>query len=367
MKLLCYKNDLINSLQIVSRAVPSKTTMPVLQCVMIDATTDRIRFITNDTEMGIDTGVKGTIEEKGYAAVEAKLLLDIIRKLPDGEVEISGNAGDTILLSAGKAKVRVAGRGNEEFTYLPEIERIDGFHISQKELKDIILKTIFSIGTGDSMMSGELMELKDNRLRVISLDGHRVSVRKYTFSENFTGKKVVVPGRTLQEISRIMTDDSEDIVDIYFTDKHIIFEFDSTVIVSRLIEGDFYNIDQMFSSDYETKISVNRKEFLDCLDRTTLFVKEGDKKPIIVSITDGEMELKIQSTIGSMDEKVSIEKQGKDLKLGFNPRFMIDALRAIDDDIVKLYFVNPKAPCFIKNDEGDYNYLVLPINIKVVD
>jgi len=151
-------------------------------------------------------------------------------------------------------------------------------------------------------------------------------------------------------------------VSIFFTDNHVVFEFDSTTVVSRLIEGEYFRIDQMLSSDYETKVTINKKEFLSCIDRATLLVKEGEKKPIIINITDGSMELKINSAIGSMNEQIDIEKAGKDLMIGFNPRFLIDALRVIDDEQITIYLVNPKAPCFIRNDENSYIYLILPVN-----
>ena len=151
-----------------------------------------------------------------------------------------------------------------------------------------------------------------------------------------------------------------------FTSKHIVFEFGNTVVVSRLIEGEYFRIEQMLSSDYETRVKINKKEFLSCIDRATLLVKEGDKKPIIINITDGSMELKINSIVGSMNEEIDIEKKGKDLMIGFNPKFLIDALRVIDDEEVELYMVNPKAPCFIKNEEESYIYLILPVNFSTV-
>jgi len=145
-----------------------------------------------------------------------------------------------------------------------------------------------------------------------------------------------------------------------------VFEFDNTTVVSRLIEGEYLKIDQMLSSDYETKVKINKREFLECIDRATLLVKEGDKKPIIINILDGMMELKINSLLGSMNEDIDIEKQGKDLMIGFNPKFLIDALRVIDDESVDLYMVNPKAPCFIKNVDETYIYLILPVNFTTV-
>jgi DNA polymerase-3 subunit beta len=134
--------------------------------------------------------------------------------------------------------------------------------------------------------------------------------------------------------------------------------------LSRLIEGEYYKINQMLSSDYETKVTINKKELLSCIDRATLLIKETDKKPIIVKIDDKSMELKINSTIGSMDEEIDITKEGKDILIGFNPKFFIDALRVIDDEEVDLYLINPKAPCFIRDKEESYIYLILPVNFN---
>ena len=152
---------------------------------------------------------------------------------------------------------------------------------------------------------------------------------------------------------------------IFFTENHILFEFDETIVVSRLIEGEYFRIDQMLSSDYETKISINKKELLNCIDRATLLIKEGEKKPIIIHITDNGMELKINSQIGSMNEEIDITKEGKDIMIGFSPRFLMDALRVIDDETVDIYLVNPKAPCFIKDEKQNYIYLILPVNFTV--
>lgn len=196
------------------------------------------------------------------------------------------------------------------------------------------------------------------------MDGHRISIRKIELKENYQDIKVVVPGKTLQEVSKILPGDANKFVNIFFTDNHIVFEFDSTTVVSRLIEGEYFKIEQMLSSDYETKIKINKRELLDCIDRATLLVKEGDKKPIIIHVTEETMELKINSFIGSMNEDIDIQKEGKDILIGFNPKFFIDALRVIDEEEVILYMVNPKAPCFIKDDEEKFIYLILPVNFN---
>ena len=169
--------------------------------------------------------------------------------------------------------------------------------------------------------------------------------------------------KPLIEISKILSGEAENVVSISYTKNHIVFEFDNTIVVSRLIEGEYFRIDQMLSSDYETKVRINKKELLSCIDRATLLVK-GDKKPIIINIGDELMELKIKSQIGSMNEEIMITKEGKDLLIGFNPRFLIDALRVIDDEEVTIYLMNAKAPCFIKDDAESYVYLILPVNFN---
>ena len=214
------------------------------------------------------------------------------------------------------------------------------------------------------MMTGELFELKDSNLKVVSLDGHRVSIRNLELKESCDEKKVIVPGKTLIEISKILSGEMDSFVNIFFTKNHIVFEFDETTVVSRLIEGEYFRIEQMLSNDYETKVTVNKNEFLNCIDRATLLIKEGDKKPIIIQVNDGEMNLKITSGVGSMNEEIVIEKEGKDILIGFNPKFLIDALRVIDDETITLYMVNPKAPCFIRNEEQSYIYLILPVNFN---
>lgn len=364
MKLICQKNDLLKSVNIVLKAVPSKTTMPILECILIDASTNTIKFTSNDMELGIETTVEGMVLEKGIVAIDAKIFSDIIRKLPDNDVTIETDEKLNTLITCEKSKFNILGKSGDDFSYLPYVEKNESITVSQFTLKEVIRQTIFSIAANENnkMMTGELFEVKGNILRVVSLDGHRISIRKIELKENYKDTKVVVPGKTLIEISKILSGETEDQVNIFFTKNHIVFEFDDTVVVSRLIEGEYFRIDQMLSNDYETKVQINKREFLECIDRATLLVKESDKKPIIISITDDSMELKIQSYIGSMDEEIDIEKEGKDIRIGFNPKFLIDALRVIDDESVDIYLMNPKAPCFIRDEGQSYIYLILPVN-----
>ena len=366
MKIISTKSNLVKGVNIVSKAVPSKTTMPILECILIDATTDIIKFTANDMELGIETVVEGNILQKGVVAIDAKIFSEIVRKLPDNEVVIECDDKLQTTITCEKAIFNISAKSGEDFSYLPYVEKNEVISLSQFTLKEIIRQTIFSIADNDSnkLMTGELFQIYDNMLKVVSLDGHRISIRKTELKNSYQPKKVVVPGKTLMEVSKILSGEVDSIVDISFTNNHILFEFDNTVVVSRLIEGEYFKIDQMLSSDYETKVKINKKELLSCIDRATLLVKEGDKKPIIINILDDVMELKIKSQIGSMNEEIMIAKEGKDLLIGFNPKFLIDALRVIEDEEVTLYLMNPKAPCFIKNEKEEYIYLILPVNFN---
>jgi DNA polymerase-3 subunit beta len=310
--------------------------------------------------------VEGRIEEKGQIALDAKIFYEIIRRLPDNDITIKTDDKYVATITCEKAKFNIPGKSGEDFAYLPVIEREESLSISQYTLKEMIRQTIFSIALNENnrLMTGELFEIKNNCLKIVSLDGHRISIRRMPLKGSYTDRKLVVPGKTLSEISKILSGEVDDQVSIFFTQNHILFEFDQTVVVSRLIDGEYFRIDQMLSSDYETKLSINKKEFLDCIDRATLLVRESDKKPIIIHITDDRMELRIDSVMGSMNEEIDIDKEGKDILIGFNPKFLIDALKVIDDETISIYLVNPKAPCFIRDEEETYTYLILPVNIN---
>lgn len=366
MKIICSKSNLAKGVNTVYKAVPSKTTMPILECILIDATNDIIRLTANDMELGIQTDVEGEIIDRGMIAIDARIFSEIVRKLPDNDVVIETKENLQTMITCEKAKFDLSGKPGEEFSYLPIIEKDESIEISQFTLKEVIRQTIFSIADTESnkLMTGELFEIRGNVLRVISLDGHRISIRRIELKDEVSDKKLIVPGKTLIEVSKILSGEAESMVSISYTSNHIVFEFDNTVVVSRLIEGEYFRIDQMLSNDYETKVRINKRELLNCIDRATLLVKEGDKKPIIINIGDEVMELRIKSQIGSMNEEIFISKEGKDLLIGFNPKFLIDALRVIEDEEVTLYLMNAKAPCFIKDDEESYIYLILPVNFN---
>ncbi len=367
MHIICDKSKLIEGMNIVMKAIPGKTTMMILECVVIEVKDNQIKLIANDLQLGIETLIDGEIKQEGSVAVGAKVFFEIIRKLPSDNVSITVDEDYHMNISCGKAKFNIMAKATDEFPYLPNIVKDKNVNISQFTLKDIIRQTVFSISDNENakVMTGELFEIHDSELKVVSLDGHRISIRKVKLNQSYDDVSVIIPGKTLIEISKIINGGIDDEVSIFFTDKHVLFEFEDTIVLSRLIEGEYYKIDKMLSTDYETKVTVNKREMLECIDRSTLLLKESDKKPVIIDVQDDYMKFAMNSAIGSMDEDIDASKEGKDILIGFNPRFLMDALRVIDEDEITMYMINPKAPCFIRDQEETYIYLILPVNFNV--
>lgn len=316
-------------------------------------------------EIGIESYVEGTVIEEGKVAIEAKLLSDIVRKLPDSEIHMETNEDFKTTIKCEKSLFTIAGKSGEDFSSLPVVEKSKFITISQFTLREIINQTIFSISDSEynNVMTGELFEVSNNRLRVVAIDGHRIAIRNVELKNESEDVKVIVPGKALSYISKIVSGGVDDDVNIYFADNNILFEFDRTKVVSRLVEGEFFRIDNMLNVDYQIKFTINKREFLDCLDRSSLLIKESDKKPIKLTIEDNMLYLKIDSLIGSMNEEIEIHKEGNNIIIGFNPKFLMDAIRAIEDDDITIYMNNTKSPCVIKDEEESYIYLILPMGI----
>lgn len=366
MKFTCNKNDFSEGINIALKAVAGKSTIPTLECVAIETMDDKIKITANNMELGIETLVEGDITEKGSVLIHAKMLAEIVRKLPEDEVYFEADGENNIILKCGKANFNISGLGSEEFSFLPDVEKTKMITLSQFTLKEMIRQTIFSTSDNESnrILTGELFEINGNQLQVTSLDLYRVSIRKVELREEYEEVKVIIPGKTLSEISKILSGNIEDEVKVYFSNNHVLFEFENTIVLSRLIEGNYYDINKMISNDYETKVKINKMDLLGCIDRATLLLRESEKKPVVMTIEENSVHLEMNTKIGSMDESIGIEKEGKDIVFAFNPKFLIDVLRVIDDEDTYIYMINSKSPCFIKNKEESYIYMILPVNLS---
>ena len=364
MKVICNQSELIGSLNIALRAVASNTSLPILECFLLEAKDSQLTITTNDMEIAIETKLLCRVDNPGKIAVNAKIFADITRKLPEDVVFIETDENCIMYITCGKAKFKISCIPGDDFPPLPKYEKVNGVTISQYTLKDMISKTIFAISSNENnaIMTGESFEISGSNLRVIALDGHRISIRNIEMNGEYEECHAIIPGKTLNEISKILSGNIDEQVNMYFMDRQVVFEFDHTVVLSRLIEGKYYNVNPMINSDYTTKVIVNKKELTDCIDRAILLVKESEKRPVIIDIRDGVMALNMNSTLGTMDEEITAMKEGNDLTIGFNPKFLMDALRAIEDEDITLYMTTAKQPCFLRDAYDSYIYLILPVN-----
>ena len=211
-------------------------------------------------------------------------------------------------------------------------------------------------------MSGVYLEVLQDRVRMTALDGHRIAIRVNELREIAEPVSAIVPAKTLSDLQKIVSGDLDKDIRISFARNHIIFEYDQTRMVSRVIDGEYFKVESMIRDIHETHIRINKKDLLNCLDRSTLLVNESDKKPVVMNITEEEMNLRLKSAIGTLDEMIPIEKEGKDIRIAFNPKLLLDALRVIDDEEIDIYMVKYNYPCIIRDEQGSYIYVVLPVN-----
>ncbi len=367
MRIKCKKSNLQSGINIVSKAVAAKTTKPILECILLEAKGGELKLTANNLNLGIETYIECTILEEGVIALNAKLFSDIIRKLQDSEIDIETNADYKTIINCEKSRFSIPCWTGEDFPELSSVDKDKSIVLSQLGLKDVIRQTIFSVSDNENskMMSGELFEVTNNKLTVVSLDGHRISLRKISLKGDNSDVNAVVPGKTLQEVSKIINGDAESEVTLYFTDRNISFEFDRTRVVSRLIEGEYFKIAHMLSMDEDLMVKANRNELIGCIDRASLLIQETDRKPIIVSVkNDNNLYVRLDTNIGSLNEEMEIEKEGNEIIIGLNPSFVMDALRVIDDDKVNIYMKDSKSPILIKDVEESFSYIILPININ---
>lgn len=361
MKFKADRQILMNGIGTVIRSVPNRSTLSILECILIKADSTGLTLTANDMETAIQTHVDADVQENGLIAVEARLFHEIIRKMPDREIKFASDEKFAIRLTAGKSKFSIGGRDGREFTGIPDIGSADSYTMPQELLKGMVQTTIFAAdASGDNrIMNGEYLEVKDGIFSITALDGHRIARRRA--SVNFVNDiSAIVPSKALSDVSKLLSDGDEPVT-ISISANHAMFKFGETFMVVRLVDGKYFDVDRMVSFGSETEISVNKTELVSCMERALLFTREGNTKPIILDATDDEIRFSIRSNMGEMSETLDADKTGQDLAIGFNPKFMLDALRAVPDDTVTLRMINQKSPCFITDDDGSYLYLVLPV------
>jgi DNA polymerase-3 subunit beta len=368
LKIVCERAVLQKAVTTAGRAVSGKSSLSVLECLLFAADGGGLKVMGNDLDLGIETKpIEAEIIEEGMVAVDAKMMADIVRRLPESRVVIESDKNNVTLIKSGRSEFKVIGQNGEEFPFLPEVAPSASFSVPAGQLEDMIRRTIYCVGTDESkpVMTGELVELKDGEARVVAIDGFRIAWASFPF-EGGEGMRMVVPGKAMGEISRLLAGcGAEKAVKCSTSFKHAMFELEDCVIVTRLIDGDFMNYEPIFSQKFTATVTAGREELLECLDRASLISKDGRKNPVKLTITDGMLAAASNTVYGSSFEELEIVLNGEGLEIAFNPRYIMEALRVIEDKEVEIMFTSPVSPCVIKGaGDGGFKYLALPLRVR---
>lgn len=362
MKFLCEKSILQEAISTAQKAVTGKSTMNILEGILLIAKNNELTLIGSDIDLSIETKIAADIIEEGSIVVDSKLFGELIKKLPNAEVQVETIENTALEVICQKSKAVLKYMNSEDFPSLPKINENMIFNISQKLLKNMIRGTIFATAQDEirPILTGVKFEIKDRKLNLVALDGLRLALRGEQVDNDSTISSVI-PGKTLSEISKIL-EDSEDAVNITFTPNHILFNLGSTKVISRLLEGEFINYNSIIPDEYNLKVTVKRNEFLDCIERASLMAKEGNTNLVKLNIQDDQIVITSDSQLGKAREELNALMQGEPLKIAFNARFLIDVFKIMDEDEIVLELTSSVSPCVVKNkDKNNCTYLVLPV------
>ena len=370
MKVICEKEKILKGINSVINGVASKTTMPILEGILIQTNDNELKLTSYDLEIGIEYILEAKIEEQGNTVVNAIMFSEIIRKLPSSEISISINENQLLEIECEGSLYKLATMNPDEFPELPKINIDESIEIEQTVLKNMIRKTIFAVSNEENrpIFTGCLFEVLDNVLNVVAVDGYRLAIKKNVLNEKSNNFNSVIPGKTLNEVNKIISD-SFDPIKIGISKNQGLFEMENCKIVTRLLDGEFLKYSNAIPSTWETRIKVNKQNIQNCFERISLIssssIEKEKKYPVKINIEVGKVTISCANQTGDAKEEIYIETEGKELDIGFNPKFFLDALKAIDDEEVYIEFGSNRSPCIIKSvDEGDYIYMILPIKMK---
>ena len=370
MKIVCYKDKLIKALNSVVKGVASKTTMPILEGILIQTNDNEIKLTTYDLEIGIEYVIESEVKEQGSTVVNAVMFSEIIRKLPDTEIYITVNDNNLLEIECEGSHYKLATMNPEEFPELPKIEIENSIELEQNTLKNMIRKTTFAVSTEETrpIFTGCLIETDNNKLNLVAVDGFRLALRSVYLNKKTNNFNAVIPGKTLNELNKILLDSFEP-VKIGISKNQALFEMDNCKVVTRILDGEFLNYRNVIPSNWETRIRVNKANLQDCFERISLIssssIEKEKKYPVKVQVDIGKVTISCTNQTGDAKEEMYVTTEGKNLEAGFNPKYFLDSLKVIDDEEIYVEFGTSISPCLIKSTESnDYVYMILPIRIK---
>lgn len=372
MKFTCDRNSITYAINISQKAVAARSTLPVLEGLLIKAQNNKVVITGNDLEIGIECIFEAEIESEGSVVVNSRLFGEIIRKMTGDTVIIEVNENNVTNIKCGNSKFNITGIEAAEF---PEIQKFDvqyEINLTKRQLKDLVRSTIFAVGTNELKMilTGCLLEASGKNVNMVAVDGYRLAYKK-TECENdavsgyFGDVSIVIPSKSLNELVKII-DDKDEEIKIFCSEKNIRFEFDNVVFTSRLLEGDYLDYKKIIPSEYKTKVKTDVKSVIEAVERASLVItSEVTKAPVILNIVDGEIKINCETQVGKVEEIIPVDMEGNAIEIGFNNKYLLDALKAVSTEEVKLSFIDSVNTCLISPTEGeDFKYIVLPLRLR---
>ncbi len=375
MKILCEKQELVEIINTVQKAISPKSALPILECIKIDASGDgTVIFTGNNLELCIEYKAKLNVEEGGTVALASKMFGEIVRKMPDGVLTITVNEENNVTkIKSGISEFNIQGAVAGEFPEPPSVEERFSFSIPQERLKNLIKKTISFVSVVEGRrptLTGALFELNSDNLCVVASDGHRLAVVNEKVSGNDKKEKIIIPGATLREILKLVTDDEKE-VKITVSDRYVMFDFEDFKVFTRLIEGDFLKYEAIISVKNTINLVINTSEFRDGLERAMLLINDDastpDKRvPVRLNIGFDKIEISCMTSKGKVNDVVKASIEGENLNIGFNCKFLLDALTACEEELVRIEFSTAVSGCFIRSldAENDYVFMILPVRLS---
>lgn len=369
MKFTCEKNLLNEAVMTALKAASSKSSFPALEGILITTLENSIRLTGFDLDLGIECIIEANIIEKGAIVLNSKMFSEIVRKLPDFNVIVESNEKLLTNIKCDMAEYNIVGIAPDEFPELPKVNTEKTIGLPQNLFKNMIRQTHYAISTSESkpVHTGSLFEIENNRLRIVSVDGFRLALRQEELLQQYDNFSFVVPGKTLSELSKILRD-TDEIVNISLAKKHILFEFDNNVIISRLLEGDFLNYRNVLPKDIRIVVKVQTKKLIDSVERASLLINEKIKSPIRCNIDNNDIKITCKTVNGNVFDELQSDNSGGTVEIGFNNRYMLDALKATEQENIRLELNTHLTPIVIKPEEGEsFIFLVLPVRLKSED
>lgn len=366
MKFTCNQQILSKAINTVSKAVTNRTTIPILKGILLRAKDNTLTLTASDLDLSIEKIIETHVSEEGETVVLSRLFGEIIRKLPNEEITVELKEDNNLTIECSSSQFNIVCFPADEFPNIGEIEEKSKLVLNRELFKEMIRKTSFAASLDESkgVIVGVLIELEENSLNMIALDGFRMAVVKEDM-KNSEEKKIIIASKILSEISKIISEVEDEDVGIILDNKKAVVILEGTRIVLRLLEGEFIKYKDILPKEYKTTVTLNKGDFLESIERASLFAKEGKNNLVKLSISGNDMTITSRSEEGNVKENVMISTDGEGLDIGFNSKYLIDVLKVIEEDEIKLELNTGVSPCLVKPIEGNqFVYLILPVRLS---